>query len=348
MTGLVSRRSALGALCALSLIGPGAVLRAQAAGLGRVRVAVGARNAQPLRQLPLSVAEQLDFFRLEGLEVTMLDYASDLMALQALKRGTADVAAVGYEHALPQSPAPGGLRSLVLQTRVPQLALAVSTKALPAFRSLADLRRGRVGIAEFGALGHAMARVVLAQAGVDGAEVAFVAVGEGERAQAALRSGQVHALCHADAVLAPLEQQSEVRIVADARGLVGSHTVFGGTQPGTCLLAPAGFVLGRASQAQALVHGLVHALKWLQTAAPADVLKHVPPSGLLAERSLYLAALARARDAMSPDGLMPEDAPRTALRTLAALNPALAVHQSDLARSYTQEFARKAKQKFSA
>ena len=258
------------------------------------------------------------------------------------------MAAVGFEHALPLAAAPEGLRSLVLQTRVPQLALAVSTKALPAYRSVADLRRGRVGVAGFGALGHAMARVVLAQAGVDGAEVAFVAVGEGERAQAALRSGQVHALCHADAVLAPLEQQGEVRIVADARGLVGSQTVFGGTQPGTCLLAPAGFVQGRAAQAQALVHGLVHALKWLQTAEPADVVKHVPPSGLLAERSLYLAALARARDAMSPDGLMPEDAPRTALRTLAALNPALAVRQSDLARSFTQEFARKAKQKFSA
>lgn len=348
MYGLLSRRRALGALCALSMAGPGTVLRARAAGLGRISLAVGARSAQPLRQLPLSVAEQLDFFRQEGLEVTTLEYANDLLALQALKQGVADVAAVGFEHALPLAAAPEGLRSLVLQTRVPQLALAVSTKALPAYRSVADLRRGRVGVAGFGALGHAMARVVLAQAGVDGAEVAFVAVGEGERAQAALRSGQVHALCHADAVLAPLEQQGEVRIVADARGLVGSQTVFGGTQPGTCLLAPAGFVQGRAAQAQALVHGLVHALKWLQTAEPADVVKHVPPSGLLAERSLYLAALARARDAMSPDGLMPEDAPRTALRTLAALNPALAVRQSDLARSFTQEFARKAKQKFSA
>ena len=92
----------------------------------------------------------------------------------------------------------------------------------------------------------------------------------------------------------------------------------------------------------------MHALKWLQTAEPADVVKHVPTSGLLAERSLFLAALARARDAMSPDGLMPEDAPRTALRALSVLNPAMAVRQSDLARSYTQEFARKAKQKYSA
>ena len=348
MHGLPSRRRALGALCALSLVGVGTVLRAQAAGLGRITVAVGARSAQPLRQLPLSVAEQLDFFRLEGLEVTTLDYASDLLALQALKQGVADVAAVGFEHALPTAAVPQGLRSLVLQTRVPQMALAVSSKAAPTHRSVADLRHARVGIADFGSLGHAMAVLALNQAGVEGTEVAFVAVGEGERAQEALRTGQVQALCHSDAVLALLEHQGEVRIVADARGLLGSQAVFGGTLPGTCLLAPAGFVQGRGAQAQALVHGLVHALKWLQTAEPADVVKHVPASGLLAERSLFLAALARARDAMSPDGLMPEDAPRTALRALSVLNPAMAVRQSDLARSYTQEFARKAKQKYSA
>ena len=175
MHGLPSRRRALGALCALSLVGMGPVLRAQAAGLGRITVAVGARSAQPLRQLPLSVAEQLDFFRLEGLEVTTLDYASDMLALQALKQGVADVAAVGFEHALPTAAVPQGLRSLVLQTRVPQMALAVSSKAAPTHRSVADLRHARVGIADFGSLGHAMAMLALNQAGVEGTEVAFVA-----------------------------------------------------------------------------------------------------------------------------------------------------------------------------
>ncbi|HMZ87282.1 MAG TPA: ABC transporter substrate-binding protein, partial [Giesbergeria sp.] len=155
MHGLPSRRRALGALCALSLVGMGPVLRAQAAGLGHITVAVGTRSAQPLRQLPLSVAEQLDFFRLEGLEVTTLDYASDMLALQALKQGVADVAAVGFEHALPTAAVPQGLRSLVLQTRVPQMALAVSSKAAPTHRSVADLRHARVGIADFGSLGHA-------------------------------------------------------------------------------------------------------------------------------------------------------------------------------------------------
>ena len=96
MHGLLSRRRALGALCALSMAGPGAVLRARAAGLGRISLAVGARSAQPLRQLPLSVAEQLDFFRQEGLEVTTLEYANDLLALQALKQGGGRCGCCGF------------------------------------------------------------------------------------------------------------------------------------------------------------------------------------------------------------------------------------------------------------
>ena len=118
--------------------------------------------------------------------------------------------------------------------------------------------------------------------------------------------------------------------------------------PGACVLAPALFLQQHAAQAQALVHGVVHALKWLQTAAPADIVKAVPPDGLLAERSLYLASLARAREAISPDGLVPDVGPEAVLRALAVLDPVVAARRPDLSRTYTQEFARKAKQKFSA
>ena len=45
---------------------------------------------------------------------------------------------------------------------------------------------------------------------------------------------------------------------------------------------------------------------------------------------------------------MPEGGPETSLRALSALDPALAARRPDLTRTFTQEFARKAKQKFSA
>ena len=314
----------------------------------RVTVAVGARSAYAFRHLPLTVAAELDFFRQEGVAVTWLEFASDARALQAVQDGVADVGAVGYEYTLRQQEGRPSVRSLVLQGRAPQLALAVSARALPHFRSLDDLRRRKIGVFEFGSLSHAMASMALAQAGLRADEVAFVAVGDGARALSALRSGQVHALSHADPVMARLEQKGEVRVVSDARNLAGAQALFGGQMPGGCLVATPQFPQRQAGEAQALANGVVHALKWLQTAAPTDIVRTVPPDELMGDRGLYLAALARVREAISPDGLMPDGGPETALRALSALEPSIAARRPDLARTYTQEFARKAKQKFSA
>lgn len=349
MTLSLRRRRALGALSAAAMAGLVPALRSQAAApAARITLAVGGRSVHPFRHLPISVAMQLHFFQAEGLEVLLQDHPTDAQALQALHRGAADVAAVGFENTLRATGEPGALRSLVLQTRSPQMALAVSVRAMPRYRQLTDLHRRKIGIPDFGSLCHSMASTVLAQAGVEPTEVQFVAVGDGARAVAALRAGQVHALCHCDPVVALLEHQQVARVVADARSLAAGQALFGGAVPGACVLAPALFLQQHAAQAQALVHGVVHALKWLQTAAPADIVKAVPPDGLLAERSLYLASLARAREAISPDGLVPDAGPEAVLRALAVLDPVVAARRPDLSRTYTQEFARKAKQKFSA
>lgn len=309
---------------------------------------MGGRASSAFRHLPLSVADRLDFFRAEGVGISWLEFADDAQALQAVQRGLADVGVMGFEQILL---APGGraaVRSLVLQARAPQLALAVSVRALPKYRSLADLRRCEVGVGSTGMLAQAMVCTALMQAGVSVSDVHLVEVGDGARALAALRSGRVQALCHADPVMSRLERRGEVRVVNDARTLAGTQALFGGAMPGSCLVAPVSFLNQRADEAQALVHAVVHALKWLQTAAPADIVKIVPPDDFIGDRSLYLAALARMREAMSPDGLMPEGGPETSLRALGLLAPALAAQRPHLARSFTQEFALKAKQKFSA
>lgn len=346
VSSLISRRRALGAMPAMAMAALLPARHARAA--MRVTLAVGSRAAYAFRHLPLTVAAKLDFFRAEGVDITWLEFASDALALQAVQDGVADVGAMGYEATLRLREGRPAVRSLVLQGRAPQLALAVSARALPHYRSMEDLRRRRIGVFEFGSLSHAMASMALAQAGLHPDEVDFVAVGEGARALSALRSGQVHALSHADPVMARLEQKGEVRVVNDARSLAGAQALFGGQMPGGCLVATPQFLQKRANEAQALAHGVVHALKWLQTAAPADIVRTVPPEQLMGDRGLYLSALARVREAISPDGLMPDGGPETALRALSALDPAIAARRPDLSRTYTQEFARKAKLKFSA
>ena len=310
----------------------------------RVSIAVGGKAA--FHNLPLTIAESLEYFEIEGLHVDIVDHAGSAQALQAVVAGAADVASVAFEHTIQLQARRQYFQSFVLQGRAPQIAMGVSMRAVPLYRSVADLRGKRIGVTSAGSSTHMVASLVLAKAGVRPAEVQFVPVGHSAGALQALRSGQVDALCNVDPVMTTLEQKGEVRVIVDTRSMKGTQEVFGGPMPAACLLAPAEFVQKHPVVCQALANGIVHGLKWLQTAGPSDIIKTVPEGYLLGDRALYLASFNKVREAIAIDGLMPDDGPRTALRALATFEPAVKAERIDLARTFTNDFARRAKEKY--
>lgn len=324
----------------------GAPVQAQGR-LEKSRVVVAVGGKANLLYLPLTVADQLGFFRSEGLNVEFSDAGQGQRALDLLLEGAADVCAGTFDQVLQQQARGSVQQAFVMQCRAPQVALGVSIRNLPQYRSVADLRGKRVGIADPTAAPGLMARRVLARAGLRSEDVVWVDVGPGA-AVPALRSGQLDALAQWEPAISTLEQKAEVRIVADTRTLKGTAEVFGGPMPSTCLHASAEFVQRHPAICQALANGIVHALKWLQTAGPGDILKTVPEPYLLGDRALYLAAFEKVRETLSPDGLLEPEAARNALRVLADADSGLRLEKVDVERSYTNEFARRAKQRFRA
>jgi NitT/TauT family transport system substrate-binding protein len=310
----------------------------------KVSIAVGGKNL--FYYLPLTIAEQLGYFKDEGLQVEISDFAGGSKALQALVGGSADVGSGAYEHTINMQAKGQPIKAFVLQGRAPQIVLGVSTRTIPNYKSIADLKGKKIGVTAPGSSTNMMANFVLAKAGLKPTDVSFIGVGASSGALSALRSGQIDAIANLDPVITMLEQKHEIKVVADTRTLKDTQDVFGGPMPAATLYTNEAFLKKYPHTAQALTNAMVHALKWLQTAGPSDIIKAVPENYQLGDRALYIQAFLKVREALSPDGIFPDAGPKTALRTLTAFEPALAGKQIDLSQTYTNEFAKKANAKF--
>ena len=312
----------------------------------KVSIAVGGKAA--FYYLPLTISEQLGYFKSEGLEVEISDFAGGARALQALIGGSADVVSGAYEHTINMQAKNQFIQSFVLQGRAPQIAMGVSTKAMPNYRTLADLKGKKIGVSAPGSSTNMVANLVLSRAGLKASDVSYVGVGTSSGALAALRSGQIDAMSNTDPVMTMLEQKGDVKIISDTRTLKGTQEVFGGPMPAACFYTHTEFVQKHPNTCQAMANAIVRGLKWLQTAGPSDIIKTVPEGYLRGDRALYLASFNKVREAISLDGIMTEDGARTALRALASFDPAIKPEKIDLGKTYTNEFARRAKERFKA
>jgi NitT/TauT family transport system substrate-binding protein len=335
---LVSSAAAATVIAAPSLV------RAQALEKPKVSIAVGGKNL--LYYLPLTVAETLGYFKAEGLDAQIIDFAGGSQALRAVVGGSADVVSGAFEHTVNMQSKGQRMRAFVLQGRAPQIVLAVNRKTLPDFKSVADLKGKKIGVTAPGSSTNVMANFVLAKAGLKPSDVSFIGVGATNAAIAAIRQGQIDALSHLDPVITILERAGDIRVVTDTRIVAEADKVFGGPMPAACLYAPQAFIDKHPQTVQALANAIVRADKWIQAAGPREIIEVVPEGFLLGDRAVYIDAFLKSKGALSPDGMVPEQGPATALRALASVDESLKTAKLDLGAVYTNEFAKKANAKY--
>ena len=310
------------------------------------KIIISVDGKASLAYLPLTIADQLGFFRDEGLEVQINDYADAATSTQALLAGAADLCSGSFERTLNLQSKNQMVKAFVLQSRTPQIAFGVSTRNLSAGASVADLRGKKVGVMALDSSASLMTQMLLLKAGLNIQDVSLVLVGSTGAALSAIRSGQIDALCSPDPAMTMLEQKGDVKIISDARSLRGASELFGGSMPSACLYASSDFVLKNANTCQAITHAIVHSLKWLQTAGPGDIIKTVPDNYLLGDRALYLASFNKIRQCISLDGVLPEDGPITALKALSRFDSSLQQAKIDVKKTYTNAFALRSKARF--
>ena len=93
--------------------------------------------------LPTTLAQELGFYREEGLDIELQDFAGGAKALQALVGGSADVVCGFYDHTIQMAAEGRALVAFVTMLRFPGLVLVTSPQSAKTVKTNEDLK-GRV------------------------------------------------------------------------------------------------------------------------------------------------------------------------------------------------------------
>lgn len=316
--------------------------------LEKIKVTLAVSGKSAFYYLPLTIAEQLGYFDQEGVELEIVEFPSVLKAQQALTSGAVDTVCGSFDHVINLHSKNQIVQSFVALGRAPQMAMGISVKNIPNYKDVVDLRGRKIGITAPGSASNLMASLLVQRAGLLPGEVSFIGVGTAAGAIAAIRSGQIDAVCNLEPVMTILEQKGDVKIISDARTLRGTQVLYGGLMPAACLYASPDFILKNRFVTQAIANAMVRALKWLQTAGPRELMKVVPEAYLLGDRGLYLASYNNLRESISLDGVIADEEAKTALRALSNFEPTMKADKIELPKTFTNVFVKRAKTQFRA
>jgi NitT/TauT family transport system substrate-binding protein len=305
-----------------------------------VHIAVGGKTA--LYYLPLTITERLGYFKDEGLNVRISDFAGGTRSLEAVVGGSADVVAGAYEHTINMQSRRQHFREFVLTGSAPQISVAIVSRLAGKYKSPKDLKGLKVGISAPGSSTNMVINYLAAQGGLKPSDFSVIGVGAGASVITAVDQGRVEVVSQTDPAVTMLEKAGKVKVIAETRTPEGTQKIFGGPMPAASLYAPIDFIKKNPNTVQALTNATVRALKWMQEASPQQILKTVPEEYLLGDPAMYLFAYNNVKTAYSKDGYFPEAGAKTTLKALASFNPNIKPAEINLGETYTNEFVKKA------
>ena len=310
----------------------------------KITLAVGGKTL--LYYLPLALAERLGYFRQEGLNVEILDFAGGAKALQAMVGGSADVVSGAYEHTINMQAKGQPIVGIALQGRYNGIVLGISKAKAASYKSAADIKGLRVGVTAPGSSTHMSVQNLAVKAGLKPDSFSAIGVGASSGAVAAMKHGNIDAISNLDPVITKLETDGDIVVVSDTRTAKGMKEVYGGAYHAGCIYAPAEWIKRNPNTAQAVVNAMVRAVLWLRTASVDDVIATVPKEYYGPDLALYRGSLLKNKEGYSPDARFTMEGAQNVHKVLNAFVPEVQKAKIDLAQTFDNSFADRALKKY--
>jgi NitT/TauT family transport system substrate-binding protein len=328
------------AALAAILVGASFAMPSAAQADTKVSIMVGGFEKQIY--LPAKLAESLGYFKDEGLDVELLNEPAGVDAENEMLAGAVQGVVGFYDHSIDLQAKGKFVESVVQFSQAPGEVEMVSTKH-PEIKSPADFKGMSLGVTGLGSSTNFLTQYLAVKNGVKLGDFTSVPVGAGNTFIAAMQQDKIQAGMTTEPTISRLIKTGDASVLIDMRTMDGTKQALGGTYPAASLYMQTAWVEANKDTVQKLANAFVKTLKYINTHSAEEIAAKMPKDFYVGDLEGYVKALAAGKAMFTPDGVMPEDGPKTVLAVLSAFKKDLQGKEIDLSKTYTTEFVKNAK-----
>ncbi|MBB3426778.1 NitT/TauT family transport system substrate-binding protein [Rhizobium sp. BK312] len=292
--------------------------------------------------LPAKLAEGLGYFKEQGLNVELLNEPAGVDAENEMLAGAVQGVVGFYDHCIDLQGKGKFVESVVQFSQAPGEVELVSAKH-PEIKSPADFKGKSLGVTGLGSSTNFLTQYLAIKAGLKLGEFTSVPVGAGQTFIAAMQQDAIQAGMTTEPTVSRLLKTGEAKVLIDMRTMAGTRAALGGTYPAASLYMQESWVNDHKEEVQKLANAFVKTLHFINTHSAAEIADKMPKDFYVGDKEGYVKALENGKAMFTPDGVMPEDGPKTVLAVLSEFSKNVQGKAIDLSKTYTTEFVKNAK-----
>jgi NitT/TauT family transport system substrate-binding protein len=302
----------------------------------KVRLAVGGQTQ--LIYLAATMAQELGYYKDEGLAVEIQDFPGGQKSLEALLGGSTDVVCGFYDHTIEMAAKNRPVRAFVAILRYPGLVAAS-----PKISRIEDLKGKIVGVSAAGSSTQMFLAYLLTTHGLKPEDASVASIGMSATAVAAVEHGKVDAAIMTDPALAIVSKQIPgMQILADTRTAEGTRAVFRvDSYPSAVLYSTPAWLDAHREQASHLAHAMTRTLEWMRTQTPQAIRDRMPAAFRTSDAPTDIESIRNLQAMLSADGTLTLESAAAVQKVLATSLPEVRSARIDLAQTFTNEFVTK-------
>jgi NitT/TauT family transport system substrate-binding protein len=314
------------------------VMGAASTVLAADKISIMVGGMEKIIYLPAKLADQLGYFKDEGLDVELLSEPAGVEAENELLAGAVQGVVGFYDHTVDLQAKGKFVESVVQFSQAPGEVELVSAKLADQIKSPADFKGRNLGVTGLGSSTNFLTQYLAVKNGVTLGEFTSVPVGAGNTFIAAMQQGKIDAGMTTEPTISRLLKTGEAKILVDMRSADLTRQALGGVYPAACLYMQTEWVEQHKDETQKLARAFVKTLRYIATHSAEEIAAQMPKDYYAGDKAMYINALATGKQMFTADGVMPSDGPPTVLKVLSTFDKTVKGRTIDLSKTYTTTF----------